>query len=391
MSRFKQIARFLAVFSLILGMTHYYLYQRIAYYLELGAGARVILGCGLACLAVATALGLPLTRSLPRWAATLVSWVVYLWMGVWFLLFIGFLATDILWLSLNLLFPHAIFEPSACLQEGFGIAAIGLTVGLSLYAVWNGLRPVRIRPVSVTLKKMSPELNGLRIAQITDLHIGSMLGDKWLGQVVDRVNALDVDVIAITGDLVDGSLQSLRRHVAPLGALRARHGVYFVTGNHEYYSGVTEWCDYIQSLGITVLRNQRKSIIINGKIIDIAGVDDWYSNHFPGEGHDLNAALAGRDTDAPVILLAHQPKAMDQAAQQGVDLQLSGHTHAGQIWPFNYLVYLQQPIHHGLFQHETSDLQVYVSAGTGFWGPPMRLGTSAEITHIILQSGKQGT
>lgn len=386
MSRARQIARFLGIFFLILSMTHYYIFQRVTYYLQPGEGWRLALGLWLGGMVALAIAGLPLSRVLPRRGAALVSWVVYPWMGAGFLLFVGFLLTDILWLSFNLLLPHALPEPLELLQKGFGVTALGAMLAICAYALWNGLRPVRVRPVAVTLKKLPPPLDGLRVVQISDLHIGPMLGDRWLHKVVDRVNTLDADIIAITGDLVDGPLSELRRHVAPLAHLRTRHGVYFVTGNHEYYSGVTEWCDYVQSLGIKVLRNSRTTLNINGAAIDIAGVDDWASHHFPGEGHDLTAALEGRDTSIPVILLAHQPVAMHDAAAKGVDLQLSGHTHAGQIWPFNYLVSLQQPVSHGLFQHATEELQLYVSAGTGFWGPPMRLGTWAEITCMTLRS-----
>ena len=385
MTRAQQIARFLAIFFFILSAIHFYLYQRIGYYLGLNDGYKLFIGCALAFLVVFTVMGLPLTRMLPRRAANFISWGIYLWMGCGFLLFIGFLAADAVWLSFNLLLPHAVPAPALCLQKGFGMAALGTSVGLSLYALWNGLRPVRIRPVTVGIKKLPQALDGLRVVQITDLHIGPMLGREWMRQIVESVNALNPDIIAITGDLVDGSLSELRDHVAPLRDLRARHGAYFVTGNHEYYSGVSEWCDYVQSLGIALLRNRRETLTINGANIDIAGVDDWSSRHFPGEGQDLGAAMAGRDANTPIILLAHQPATMDDAAAQGVDLQLSGHTHAGQIWPFTYLVYLQQPVSHGLFQHETTDLQVYVSAGTGFWGPPMRLGTKAEITLLTLR------
>jgi hypothetical protein len=193
-------------------------------------------------------------------------------------------------------------------------------------------------------------------------------------------------MIVITGDLVDGSVEELAQHVAPLADLRSQYGTYFVTGNHEYYSGVDQWCAYLTNIGVHVLRNERVSITNSSdESFDLAGVDDWSSRRFPAE--DLDTALAGRDPDKTLILLAHQPAAAHVAAAQGVDLQLSGHTHGGQIWPFNYLVPLQQPYTQGLYRHGNTQTQVYVSAGTGFWGPPMRLGTSAEITLITLRLG----
>jgi predicted MPP superfamily phosphohydrolase len=199
---------------------------------------------------------------------------------------------------------------------------------------------------------------------------------------------LKPDLIVITGDLVDGSVEELRHHVAPLADLQSLQGTYFITGNHEYYSGVDAWCTYIASLGVHILRNARVSISRNSTedSFDLAGVDDWASRHFPGEGPNIRKALVNRDPNKVVILLAHQPVAVDEAATYDVDLQLSGHTHGGQIWPFTCLVYLQQPYTQGLYRHGDTQTQVYVSPGTGFWGPPMRLGTSAEITHITLRS-----
>jgi predicted MPP superfamily phosphohydrolase len=244
---------------------------------------------------------------------------------------------------------------------------------------------VRTRFVNIRLKKLSPALNGLKIVQLTDIHIGPMRDGKWLQKIVNRVNKLDADIIAITGDLVDGSVPELASHIAELTKLKAKYGVYFVTGNHEYYSGADEWCEHLQKIGIDVLRNKSVSLKINGDTINLAGVDDWSSRHF-AKGHNISTALASCDKTKPIILLAHQPITMHEAAAAYADLQLSGHTHGGQIWPFKYLVYLQQPVSHGLFQYPNSNLQVYVNQGTGFWGPPMRLGTFAEISCLILEN-----
>ena len=220
--------------------------------------------------------------------------------------------------------------------------------------------------------------------QLTDIHVGPMIGNGFIRGLVDRTNALEPDIIAITGDLVDGSVADLAPHVAPLAELRARHGVYFCTGNHEYYSGADEWVAHLRSLGITVLENERVTIDHEGEPLAIAGVRDWTSGQF-GEGHDMAAALADKDPEVPALLLAHQPLHVDEAATHGVKLQLSGHTHGGQIFPFNYLVRLQQPYIAGLHDHQGTKL--YVSSGTGYWGPPMRLAIPAEITHLELARG----
>ena len=227
-------------------------------------------------------------------------------------------------------------------------------------------------------------MHGTSIVQISDVHIGPTLGKEFLATVVAQVNGLSPDIIAITGDLVDGSVAQLRDHVAPLAELRATYGVFFVTGNHEYYSGAQEWIEELARLGIRVLRNEHVAVGPEGHTIDLAGVDDWTSaGHEVGHGHDLPGALAGRDQSREVVLLAHQPRSATEAAAHGVGLQLSGHTHGGQIMPWNFLVRLQQPFVAGLYR--LKDTWVYVSRGTGYWGPPMRVGSPPEITRIELQ------
>ncbi|MCE3254659.1 MAG: putative integral rane protein [Rickettsiaceae bacterium] len=379
-ARTKQIASFLTLFSLLLGMLHFYLYQRSAYYLQLDAFGQNLLAGIFGFLMIITLFALPLSRLLSRFLASAISFIIYPWMGFGLLLISGFLIADFLWIALNLISPNS---ASLQLQKNFGLAVFIIAGSCGAYALLNGLFFIKTNLINITLKKLPKEFEGLRIAQITDLHIGPILDGKWLKRVVDRVNILNADIVAITGDLVDGSVSELGRHIAPLANLKSKYGVFFVTGNHEYYSGAEEWCKYLQTLNIKVLRNTHVSLKIGNNAIDIAGVDDWSSRHY-ARGHNLHQALAGRDETNPVILLAHQPITMHDAAKNNVDLQLSGHTHAGQIWPFNYLVYLQQPISRGLFQYPNSNLQVYVSQGTGFWGPPMRFGTFSEISCIRL-------
>jgi hypothetical protein len=380
-ARAKQIVIFLTLFSLILGMLHFYLYQRSVYYLQPNAAGENSLAYIFGSLTVFTLLAMPLIRLLPRFFASVISFIIYPWMGFGLLLITGFFIADLLWIALNLISPES---ASLQLQKDFGFTVFTIAVSCGIFALWNGLCHIKTKFIDVSLKKLPPELDNLRIVQLTDIHIGPILNDKWLQRVVNCVNALNADIIVITGDLVDGSVLELGSHVAPLENLKAKHGVFFVTGNHEYYSGAEEWCSYLQSINIKVLRNSHVSLKIDNSAIDIAGVDDWSSRHFI-DGHNLPKALAGRDKANPVILLAHQPITMHDAAKNNVDFQLSGHTHAGQIWPFNYLVNLQQPISRGLFQYPNSDLQVYVSSGTGFWGPPMRLGTFAEISCVSLR------
>ena len=221
----------------------------------------------------------------------------------------------------------------------------------------------------------------MKILHISDLHIGPTLDREWCAGIVERVNVLEPDLIVVTGDVVDGSVEELEHDVAPLQELTAPHGVLFCTGNHEYYSGPDAWCAHYEKLGMRVLRNERVEVLG----IDVAGVDDYRSRGMAkGHGPDLPAALAGRDEKRELILLAHQPVAVLEAAKHGVGLQLSGHTHGGQIWPFHYLVKIAQPYVAGLVDHEGTKL--YINQGTGFWGPPLRIGSFAEITQVTLRA-----
>lgn len=388
MSQVKQILVFLGLFAFILVLSHFYMFVRISYYLQLTSDQRLFVALLLGSFSLLTLIVVPVSRMLPRTAATILAWIIYPWMGFALLMFVTLLATDMVWFLFKLVPVSHIPERRLLLQHCFGVVALGVTGILGGLSLWNGLRSVTVKPLTVALSRLPKSLDGFRIVQITDLHVGPLINGDWLRRVVNKVNALKPDLIVITGDLVDGSVEELRHHVAPIADLYAPHGTYFITGNHEYYSGVEQWCAHVTNLGVRVLRNERVSITVGSEdsSFDLAGVDDWGSRHFPGEGPNLPKALAGRDPNKALILLAHQPAAAHEAAAHGVDLQLSGHTHGGQIWPFTYLVYLQQPYTKGLYRHGNTETQVYVSAGTGFWGPPMRFGTSAEITHITLRS-----
>ena len=254
----------------------------------------------------------------------------------------------------------------------------------------RGLPVPGLVDVDITLGKLPPSFDGFSIVQITDVHIGNTIGEAFVKTMVDRVNEANPDLIAITGDLVDGPLRSLQAAVEPLRDLRAKQGVFFVTGNHEYYSGVESWLPHLRSLGIRVLRNEREAIDVAGHGFDLVGIDDHSSHRWRGHGPDLERALRDRDPDREVVLLAHQPRQVHEATKYGVGLQLSGHTHGGQVWPWHYLVKLQQGgLIRGLSRH--GDTQLYISQGTGYWGPPIRFLAKSEITRIRLRSGKSRT
>jgi predicted MPP superfamily phosphohydrolase len=259
------------------------------------------------------------------------------------------------------------------------VALLASGVGL-----WNARRIARVVHVDVPIAGLPPALHGFSIVQLSDVHVGPTIRRKYVEGIVEAVNGLQADVVAITGDLVDGSVPELREHVAPLAQLAARDGRYFVTGNHEYYSGAAAWMREIERLGLTVLHNEHVVIEREGEKLVIAGVPDWGAAHYDRtHASDPQAAIAGAPANARArVLLAHQPRTAPAAAQAGFDLQLSGHTHGGQFLPWNFFVRLQQPFTAGLYRLD--ELWVYVSRGTGYWGPPKRFGAPSEITKLRL-------
>ena len=259
------------------------------------------------------------------------------------------------------------------------LAALLTTVGLI-----NARRRAKVRSVDVPIVDLPASLHGFTIAQISDIHVGPTIRRDYVDAIVDAVNDLEADMIAVTGDLVDGSVAQLSHHTEPMSRLSARHGAYFVTGNHEYYSGVHGWLTELRRLGLRVLMNEHVVLQHDGAEVVVAGVTDYGAHHFDASHRsDPAAALARAPSDAAVkLLLAHQPRSAFQAAPAGFHLQLSGHTHGGQFWPWNFFVRLQQPFTAGL--HRLDSLWVYTSRGTGYWGPPKRLGAPSEITHLRL-------
>jgi predicted MPP superfamily phosphohydrolase len=244
----------------------------------------------------------------------------------------------------------------------------------------------QVKEVPIPISNLPENLEGFRIVQITDVHISPTFRRSCVEEIVAVVNTLNADIVALTGDLVDGTVGQLANDVAPLGEIKSAMGNYFVTGNHEYYSGVIKWIEEIGRLGFTVLINEHRIITSGKSKMLLAGVTDYrqgqmLTDHRSDPQKALNAAPK---TDIK-ILLAHQPKSIFEAARAGYDLQISGHTHGGQFFPWNFVVGLTQPYVSGLYQH--ADTQIYVSRGTGYWGPPVRLGSPSEITLIKLVSG----
>ncbi|WP_432121922.1 metallophosphoesterase [Streptomyces sp. S1] len=257
-------------------------------------------------------------------------------------------------------------------------AAVALgTVGYGTYGV---LRGPRVKRVAVPLAKIPRAAHGYRIVVVSDVHLGPILGRAHTQRIVDAVNSTQPDLIAIVGDLVDGTVEDLGPAAEPLARLRARHGSFFVTGNHEYFSGADAWVDHVRELGLRPLRNERLEIAAG---FDLAGVDD-VAGESEGQGPDFGRALGDRDRARAAVLLAHQPIVVHDAVRHGVDLQLSGHTHGGQLWPGEYLAELANPTVAGLERY--GDTQLYVSRGAGAWGPPVRVGAPSDITVVELAS-----
>ncbi|AKU89970.1 metallophosphoesterase [Vulgatibacter incomptus] len=387
----SQIVFLLAV-SIIVALGHWYLWMRLVRDPGWPEPWPLVGAIALIALAIYLPAAIILARWLPRDIAGPTTAIAFVWMGFGFLLIAATVAADVArWLGLGAFSLWALFskEPVDPVRRellGRGVAATAsiLAVGSGALALRGGLGEVDVVEVPVSLGRLPRQLSGYTIVQLSDVHVGPTIGRRFVEQIVAKANAERPDAIVITGDLVDGRVAELARHVEPLARLQARHGVYFITGNHEYYSGVEPWVAHLKKLGIRVLRNERVSLGDGAASFDLAGIDDlWGAQFGEGQGADMEKALAGRDPERELVLLAHQPKAIDQAASLGVGLQLSGHTHGGQIFPFNAVVHFAQPYVAGLHRH-TEDTQIYVSRGTGCWGPPMRLGAPAEVTKIVL-------
>jgi predicted MPP superfamily phosphohydrolase len=274
-----------------------------------------------------------------------------------------------------------VFAPQWADESAYLVLVATPVITLIGYCMARGV--ARVVEVEVPVHELAPSLEGFTIAQVSDVHVGPTIKRDFVERIVARVNELKPDIVALTGDLVDGSVPQLSAHTAPLADLRSRHGTYAVTGNHEYYSGAHAWIGELQRLGAHVLVNENVVIDHDGASIAVAGVTDYSAHHFdPAHRSDPQRALRGVPGDAVKVLLAHQPRSATAAVEAGYDLQLSGHTHGGQFWPWNLFVRLQQPFTAGL--HRLGRMWVYISRGTGYWGPPMRFGIPSEITRIRL-------
>jgi predicted MPP superfamily phosphohydrolase len=393
---------FFAIALVLLGGMHWYLWLRLVRDPALAEPWRRILSVALGVLTFSVPIGMLALRLAPRPLNKLIPAAAFTWLGVGFLLFVAVLAFDLARLAaqgVTLLadYLRATPEPPqdparrVFVARALAGTAVIASAGVSAYAFRKATGPAEVNEVPVSLERLPRALSGLTIAQVSDLHVGPTIGERDVRRIVDQVNALRPDLVAITGDLVDDTVAEVGRAISHLGRLQARHGVYFVTGNHEYYvdggRGTAEWLAELRRLGVRVLRNERVAVGDAGASFDLAGVDDYSA---PGAGFtaNLDRALAGRDEDRSLVLLAHQPRvsSVGEAVRAGVELQVSGHTHGGQIAPWNLVVAAVFPYVKGLYRHQDEDRhgQVFVSRGTGYWGPPLRLGAPPEIAKLVL-------
>ncbi|MDB5800950.1 MAG: metallophosphoesterase [Rhodocyclales bacterium] len=367
--------RVLSTIILILAILHAYIGWRLLPALPVSTAG---LSIGIALLALSASL-IPL-GTLSRFFAwrqavtDRLAWAGFLCMGLFSSMLVLTLARDVLLLA---------FAASARFSHLSAAAVPLLALLVTLVGFINARRLPRVVDVDIPLRDLPAALAGFTIVQISDLHIGPTIKAAKVEAIVRRVNALGADLIALTGDLVDGSVEELAADIAPLGKLTARHGAYVVTGNHEYYSGAPQWVAEYRRIGLHALMNEHEVLQHGEAALVVAGVTDYTAYQFdPAQRSDPARALAGSPSGIPRILLAHQPRSAQAASDAGFDLQLSGHTHGGQFWPWNLFVRLQQPYTAGLDRLEK--LWIYTSRGTGYWGPPKRFGAPAEITRLRL-------
>ena len=380
----SRIIVFLLVVQGLSLLIHWHVGARIAEVLSLSGLGLKALWAVLALLFLSIPAAFALARSTRMgMVGDLLVWIGYAWMGIVFLLLAGTLAADLLGLLARMLGLMMGQDLSNFVRV---VNAAGLAVGLlgSIVGLKEALRAPEVHQVEVAIPNLPPQFDGYRIAHVTDTHVGRILNRAWAADLARRVDSAAPDLVVHTGDLVDGTVEGMGPAVGMFSRMRGRDGTFFVTGNHEAYSGIAPWVRFVQNMGWTVLANRHVLLQRGDATLCVAGVTDAHEGGvIGGTAPDARAALSGVPAGVPVILLAHQPRQALQAQNLGVSLQLSGHTHGGQLWPFHYLVRLQQPTISGLAR--VGDVQVFTSRGAGFWGPPLRLFASPEIPILVLR------
>jgi uncharacterized protein len=392
---------FVVVALALLGLVHYWMWRRLVRDTSRSRAVRrtgAVVFAVLGLLVPVTLIGV--RSGAVRW----IAWPGYVWIGLMFYLILALALLELVRLTIHLTrrrpatpadraatHPGAELNPQAAADHETGVdrrlvlaRGAAITAGLAAAAVTGyGMKTALGRPqldrFQIPIPKLPRAMDGTRLAVVSDIHLGPLAGTHHAGRIVDLINSVDADIVCVVGDLVDGTVAELGRFAEPLRDLRSRRGAFFVTGNHEYYSGFQPWVDEVASLGVRPLRNER--VPLDG--LDLAGVNDLNGTQY-GDPPDFARALGDRDPARPVVLMAHQPRAAVDAARYGVDLQVSGHTHGGQMAPFNLVVRLDQPIVSGFGR--VDGVPVYVTNGAGFWGPPLRVGAPPQVTVIDLRT-----
>ncbi|SDG15383.1 metallophosphoesterase [Pseudonocardia oroxyli] len=367
----------LGILALLL-LVHLYLYKRVVHDVVGSRRARIVGGVLLGALFALVAAVFLTRRVLPIEYATALNYTAYLWFAVLLYLGLALLVGELVRPAVRVS-PERRRFLSGSIAAVAGVAAVGTVT----YGAIEARRP-RVERRDVLLDRLDPAFDGFTVAAVSDIHLEPLVDAEDLRGFVATLNAAGPDVVAVVGDLVDGQASEIGGYAEPLRDLVA--DTYFVTGNHEYYSGVTGWVDLLPTLGVRVLRNERVTLRRGDAVLHLAGCDDRVAaaSGVPGHGFDLDRALAGRDPAEPVVLLAHQPVMVDQAARAGVDLQISGHTHGGQLTPLTHVALVDQPVLAGLTR--VGPTWLYVTRGLGFWGPPVRVGSPPEITLLTLRA-----
>lgn len=314
------------------------------------------------------------------WLFIAVNWVSYTVFGMVTLLAAYGIITDVGAMVWRFIAPPT----DAVDMERRVLLTLGvLTVGSTVLGIGQAHAEPNVKEVKVPIKDLPEQFEGFRIAQISDLHVGPTIGRRFAQTVVNRVNFLDADIVALTGDFTDGHVKDLKNDIAPIAELKSKYGVYYVTGNHEYYWDAVGWVEEFEKMGAKPLINKHEKLNVGGAEIALGGVSDYSTRNYGAlHASSPKKAFDGVPESMTKILLAHQPNSYEEAYKAGVDLQLSGHTHAGQYFPFSLLIPFFQKYYKGLNRHK--DMWVYVNTGTGYWGPPMRAGVPSEITLLTL-------
>ena len=389
---------FIVLLSAVLALMNVYLWKRLVKDTTGPGRTRRILTGVLVALAVLLVATLVVPRFVEVPKSGWYAWPGYLWFGLIAYLFLTLLVLEPLRLALRAWVrrerqeepadnepPHATaLNRRMFIARASAVAAGAASVSLVGVGAATALGPPNLLQVPVRLRRLDPTFRGFRIAVVSDIHLGPLAGRAHTARIVDTINAAEPDLVAIVGDLVDGTVEELGAAAEPLRDLSAPEGSFFVTGNHEYFVDDTaSWLRELERLGVQPLRNENTAIRRGGAAFDLVGVNDITGDR-RGDPPDFDRALAGVDSSRPTVLLAHQPVVVSQAAARGVDLQLSGHTHGGQMWPFHYVVRMVQPSLAGLSTVDAT--QLYVTRGAGFWGPPVRIGAPPDVTVLTLEA-----